>query len=576
MKSTGPIVLGFALLSCIACEPQLQGTATVVPARPPQQAPSGVVGNHGMVVTAHPEASRIGLAVLKSGGNAIDAAVAVQFALAVCFPYAGNIGGGGFLLCHMADGEVQALDFRETAPALAHRDLYLDKKGEVIPGLSAAGILSAGIPGSVDGMVQAHTRYGSLPWPELLDPAIRLARQGYPLTQHDADWLNKTQADFHLHNPNGGHYLVQAKPWAVGDTARQEDLARTLERVRDQGRAGFYAGETARLLLDEMARAGGIIQQTDLDSYHALWREPLVGSFQGDMIYTMPPPSSGGLLLLQALGMLEPYPLAEWGPDDPRSIHVMVEALRRAFADRATHVGDPAFWNVPKGLLDSAYLAGRMADFDPAHATPSSQVSAGQPAGAESNETTHFSIIDEAGNAVSVTTTVNGPFGSKVWVDGAGFLLNNEMDDFSAKPGSPNIYGLTGNAANAIAPGKRMLSSMTPTIVTRQGKVVLVLGTPGGSTIPVSVLQCLLRMRVHGANADQAVRHARFHHQWLPDEIAVEEDAFPTATWEALRKMGHQVCLREPIGRVDAVLRHPDGRLEGGADPRRDDQAAGW
>jgi gamma-glutamyltranspeptidase / glutathione hydrolase len=537
-------------------------------------APDGVVGDKAMVVTAHPEASRIGIQVIKDGGNAMDAAVAVQFALAVCFPYAGNVGGGGFLLYRRADGESAALDFRETAPAAAHRDLYLDAQGNVVPGLSSAGILSAGVPGSVDGMVKAHARYGKLPWATLLQPAVSLARQGYPLTQHDADWLNKTKADFLTHNPNGGYYLVHGKEWAAGDSVRQEDLAASLERVRDQGRAGFYAGETARLLLAEMARAGGIVTQADLDAYQSQWRTPLKGFFKGYEVATMPPPSSGGIVLLQALAMLEPYPLAEWGPDDARTVHVMVEALRRAFADRATHLGDPAFWKVPGGLLDSMYLVRRMADFDPAHATPSTAVQAGNPP--ESDETTHFSIVDAEGNAVSVTTTVNGPFGSKVWVDGAGFLLNNEMDDFSTKPGSPNIYGLTGNAANAIAPGKRMLSSMTPTIVSQRGKTVLVLGTPGGSTIPVSVLQCLVRVLVHGAPVGSAVRHPRFHHQWQPDEIAVEEDAFTNATWDALRRLGHQVCLREPIGRVDAVLRQPDGRLEGGADPRRDDHAEGW
>lgn len=576
MSRLGPIGIGLALAMCLGCQPLDPHEGTPLPLHPPIQAPSGLTGTHAMVVTAHPEASRIGLSVLKSGGNAIDAAVAVQFALAVCFPYAGNIGGGGFLLCRMADGETAALDFRETAPGLAHRDLYLDPAGEVVPGLSSGGILSAGVPGSVDGMVQAHARYGSLPWQELIDPAIQLARRGYPLTRHDADWLNKTKADFLQYNPNGGHYLVHPTAWQVGDSVRQPDLAQTLTRIRDQGRAGFYAGETAALLLAEMTRAGGIIRQEDLDAYKAVWRKPLMGRFRGDEVYTMPPPSSGGMVLLQSLRMLERYPMQDWGPDDARSIHLVVEAFRRAFADRATHLGDPAFWQVPGGLLDSAYLARRMADFDPAHATPSSAVQAGTPTGTESNETTHFSIVDADGNAVSVTTTVNGPFGSRVWVDGAGFLLNNEMDDFSSKPGAANIYGLTGNAANAIAPGKRMLSSMTPTIVVRDGKVLLVIGTPGGSTIPVSVLQCLLRVCVHGSNIDQAVRHPRFHHQWLPDEIAVEDGAFPTATWEALRRMGHQVCLRDPIGRVDAVLRHADGRLEGGADPRRDDQAAGW
>lgn len=537
--------------------------------------PTGVEGRQAMVVAAHPEAARIGIDILKQGGNAVDAAVAVQFALAVCFPYAGNIGGGGFMLIRMADGQAHALDFRETAPGAAQADFFLDPQGQVIPGKSTAGIFSAGVPGSVDGMVRAHERLGRLPWDSLLQPAIRLAQQGYPLTTHDADWLNRTRADFITHNPDGGHYLVHPTAWTTGDTVIQTDLAQTLTRIRDHKRDGFYKGKTAELILAEMRRAGGVFTQTDLDAYQAIWRTPLNQYYKGYRVITMPPPSSGGIVLLQALEMIAPYPIDQWGMEDPRTIHLLTEALRRAFADRATYIGDPDYWQVPHGLTDPAYLKRRMADFDPAHATPSSQISAGLPP-AEKEETTHFSIIDPQGNAVSVTTTVNGPFGSKVWVNGGGFLLNNEMDDFSAKPGAPNMYGLTGNNANAIQPGKRMLSSMTPTIVLRQDRVFIVLGTPGGSTIPVSVLQCILQVTEARLSMGEAVRHKRFHHQWLPDEIAVEDSVFPTATWTALRNLGHQVCLRDPIGRVNAILVHPDGTLEGAADPRRDDTALGW
>ena len=565
--------LAASLALLLGCQPVSPGPAAQ-PSAPTINPPTGFTADSAMVVSAHPEATRIGVDILKKGGNAADAAVAVQFALAVCFPYAGNIGGGGFLLMHTADGQNTALDFRETGPAAAHKDMYLNPSGEIVPGIGSAGILSVGVPGTVDGMAQLHARFGHLPWAQLLQPAIDLARLGYPATAHDAGWLNRTKADFIRYNPQGSHYMVKQGEWKSGDSIFQPDLAKTLERIRDLGRAGFYAGETAALLLGRMRELGGIITQGDLDTYKSVWREPLQGKYKELEIMTMPPPSSGGLVLLQALAMVEPYPLQEWGADDPRSIHLLTEALRRAFADRAEHVGDPAFWENNPHLLDKAYLLGRMQDFNPNKATPSAATTHGNPGGHD--ETTHFSIVDPQGNAVAVTTTVNGPFGSKVWVPGAGFLLNNEMDDFSAKPGAANIYGLTGNEANSIAPGKRMLSSMTPTIVLRDKKVMMVLGTPGGSTIPVSVLQCILNVVEHRMNMDQAVRRKRFHHQWLPDEIAVEDSVFPAATWDALREMGHQVCLREAIGRVDAILVHPGGLLEGGADPRRDDVAGGF
>jgi gamma-glutamyltranspeptidase / glutathione hydrolase len=535
----------------------------------------GLVADSAMVVAAHPAASEIGVAILRKGGNAADAAVAVQFALAVCFPYAGNIGGGGLLVLRKANGESHALDFREKAPFAAHRDMYLDPKGEIIPKLSEKGRLSVGVPGSVAGMVALHSRHGRLPWAELVQPSVDLARNGFPATAHEAKWLNDQQADFREFNRNGQAYLVREEGWQAGDTIRQEDLARTLERIRDHGREGFYGGETAALIIAEMGR-GGIITQADLDGYAAVWREPLRGEYNGLGIVTMPPPSSGGIVLLQMLAMVEDFPLEDWGPDAPATIHCMVEAERRAFADRAEYLGDPDFVKIPlEGLLDTAYLRARMAGFDPDHATPSDSIRHGQPR-QEPTETTHFSIMDAEGNAIAVTTTLNSPYGSKVWVAGAGFLLNNEMDDFSAKPGVPNIFGLVGNEANAIAAGKRMLSSMTPTIVERDDKVFLVLGTPGGATITTSIFQVILDVTRHGMTLQEAVDFKRFHHQWLPDEIAIEDSAFSVATWEALRAMGHKVCVREPIGRVDAIMRRADGRLEGAADKRRDDAAQGY
>lgn len=536
----------------------------------------GVIADTAMVVSAHPLASEIGVEVMRKGGNAADAAVAVQFALAVCFPYAGNIGGGGLLVIRQAGGEVNALDFREKAPAAASRDMYLDGKGEIIPKLSEKGHQAVGVPGSVAGMVALHRRYGKLPWKDLVQPAVDLARNGFTATAHEASWLNEQQPDFRSYNQKGQAYLAKEVPWQPGDTIRQEDLAVTLERIRDMGADGFYKGETARLLVEEMARGGGLVTQADLDAYEAKWREPLVGDYRGHRIVTMPPPSSGGLVLVQMLKMVEDFPISDWGALTPQTVHCMVEAERRAFADRSEYMGDPDFVAVPvKDLLEPGYLRRRMADFDPQHATPSDSILPGLPK-REPTETTHFSIVDGEGNAISVTTTINSAYGSKVWVKGAGFLLNNEMDDFTAKPGSPNQFGLISNAANAIAPGKRMLSSMTPTIVEKDGKIFLVLGTPGGATIPTSIFQVILDVIDHGASMKEAVDLKRFHHQWQPEEIAIEDSAFSVAVWNALRGMGHHVCVREPIGRVDAIRRRPDGKLEGAADPRRDDAARGY
>jgi gamma-glutamyltranspeptidase / glutathione hydrolase len=580
MKNSIPKRLHAPLVGLLACALLLLGGCKdrLQPAKPkPAKVAEhlAVVADSAMVVSAHPLASQIGIDVMKQGGNAADAAVAVHFALAVCFPYAGNIGGGGFALVREANGEANALDFREMAPMAAHRDLFLDAQGDVIP-LSEKGHRAAGVPGAVDGMVALHTRYGHLPWAQLIQPSIDLARKGFAATANEAKWLNDQDEDFRCYNPCHDAYLLSDQGWLAGDAIVQEDLAQTLERIRDAGRAGFYRGKSAELLLSEMQCGGGIITQDDLDGYQSIWREPLRGTYKGHSILTMPPPSSGGIVLLQLLAMVAAHPLATWGPDDARTIHLMVEAERRAFADRAEFMADPDFVQVPvAGLLDSAYIHTRMADFDPAHATPSSKIGHGAPR-FEPTETTHFSIIDPAGNAISLTTTLNSPYGSKVWVAGAGYLLNNEMDDFSAKPGVPNIFGLVGNEANAIAPRKRMLSSMTPTIVDKGGKVYLVLGTPGGATITTSVFQVILDVIDHGMSLQEAVDRKRFHHQWLPDEVAIEDSAFTLAAWQALRALGHNVCVREPIGRVDAIRIREDGKLEGAADHRRDDAAAGW
>ncbi|MEO1450658.1 MAG: gamma-glutamyltransferase, partial [Bacteroidota bacterium] len=511
----------------------------------------------------------------QDGGNAFDAAVAVQFALAVVYPGAGNIGGGGFMVAQDAEGKRYALDFREKAPAAAERDMYLDPKGEVVADLSWRGALAAGVPGSVAGMFALHDSLGSLPMADLIDPSILLAAGGFTLTEKEAKKLNSRIEDIRQYStlPNA---LVKRDSVVGGDSLLLPMLAATLNRIKEDGQAGFYGGKTADLIVEEMQRGGGIITHEDLLDYDAVWRQPLVGNYKGYSIISMPPPSSGGIALLQLLESVEPYPLEEYGPLSPEAIHLMVEAERRTYADRAAHLGDMDYYPVPlAGLIDTAYIRERMADFDPAGAGSSEVVVAGVPA-PESEETTHFSIIDAAGNAVSITTTLNGTYGACAVVGGAGFLLNNEMDDFSSKPGVPNKYGLVGGEANAIAAGKRMLSSMTPTIVTRGNDVRMVLGTPGGSTIITSVFQNIINVLEFGLNMQASVELPRFHHQWLPDLIQYEEQALPAKTEKSLEKLGHSLKVRSSIGRVDAILVRPDGTLEAGADPRGDDTAAGY
>lgn len=529
---------------------------------------------NGVVVCAYPDASNVGVEIMKKGGNAIDAAVAVQFALAVTHPEAGNIGGGGFMVFRSAKGETNTLDFREKAPAAATINMYLDASGNIIPNMSLATHQASGVPGSVDGMVEASKKYGKLKWAELVQPAIDLARNGFKVTAKLAGALNRIKPTFENSNP-GKNYLMKADLWKEGDILIQEDLAKTLEQVRDKGRGGFYEGTVADEIVAEMKSGNGLITKADLANYHAVWRKALNGEYRGYKVITMPPPSSGGIALLSLLKSVEPYPLHRWGINQDSTVQLMIEAERRVYADRSKYLGDPDFYKVPTdSLLRTAYIRNRMKSFTWASATPSTSIQPGTISGYESDQTTHYSIVDKEGNAVSITTTLNGSFGSKIFVKGAGFLLNNEMDDFSSKPGAPNMFGLTGGKANSIQPGKRMLSSMTPTIVEKNGKLFMVVGTPGGATIITSVFQTILNVIDFDQDMQQAVTSKRFHHQWMPDNVQAERGAFTEATQKYLEQKGYKFTPTT-IGRVDAVLVTPKG-YQGGADPRGDDTKMGY
>ena len=536
-----------------------------------------VESKKGMVVTTHPLASEIGLSILKKGGNAIDAAVAVNFALAVCHPAAGNIGGGGFLVYRNAKGKIFALDYREKAPLASSRDMYLDASGQIIPDKSLIGIFSVGVPGTVAGMEEMHRKFGSLPWKELIQPSIDIARQGHALTLKEARGLNKNKSDFIKEN-KGNSYLINPNnmDWKKDDILIQDDLANTLERILRDKSKGFYQGKTAELIISEMKHLNGIITQKDLDAYKPIWRKPIVQSYKNYEIIGMPPPSSGGIALAQLMGMVKNYPLSQWGASSDSTVQLMIEAERRVYADRAKWLGDPDFVKVPlKPLLDINYIKNRISSIDFNKATLSSDIYAGQFPGYESPETTHYSIVDAEGNAVSITTTLNNSYGSKVFVGGAGFLLNDEMDDFSAKAGAPNSFGLIGSKANEIQPMKRMLSSMTPTIITEKGKLKMVVGTPGGATIITSVFQVVLNVLEFGMNMQQAVEFPRFHHQWKPEQTRLELNRLSTNQVERLKQKGYEFSNSTSIGLVEGILVMPSGKLQGGADSRGDDTAMG-
>lgn len=563
MKRIASLLLGFLLISACAVQKQQPSTTAKEFA-------------HGAVVTAQPIASAVGVSILKKGGNAIDAAIAVQFALAVVYPNAGNIGGGGFMVYRKHTGEINSLDFREKAPQLASRDMYLDSAGNAITDLSLYGSLAAGVPGSVAGMEEAHKKYGSLAWEVLLQPAIDLAEKGFAITAKQAQEFNSNKALFTTHNPNGAA-LLKDGIWNAEDLLLQPQLANTLKRVSASGRDGFYKGETAQYIVEQMKRTNGIITLEDLANYQAIWRKPVVGTYKAYKIISMPPPSSGGLALVALLQSVVNYPLKQWGFQSDSTVRAMVEAERRIYADRATHLGDPDFCTVPEShLVDQQINQARMDTVSLKKATPSARVKAQKFPGYESEETTHFSIVDKMGNAVSLTTTINGSYGAGVFVDGAGFLLNNEMDDFSVKPGVPNMYGLLGGKANAIAPQKRMLSAMTPTIVEKDGRLFMVVGTPGGSTIITSVFQTILNVIEFDMDAQQSVSASRFHHQWMPDRIDVESNALSADTRSSLTKDGYSIYKRGNIGRVENILVLPNGKLQTGADHRGDDYAAGY
>jgi len=527
---------------------------------------------HGAVVSAHPLASRTGVAILQQGGNALDAAIATQLALAVVYPGAGNIGGGGFMVAHLAKGKNIALDFREKAPAAATRDMYLDADGNPRTDLSQNGHLAAGVPGTIAGLF-AEVKYGKLPFAKLIQPAIDLAEKGFAITEAEARNLNNTQAAFKKYN-TVMPVFVKEGGWKAGDTLVQKDLARTLRLIRDKGARGFYEGETAALIIAEMGRGKGIITAADLKNYEVKEREPSVFGYKNYGIVTMPLPSSGGVILQQMMKMVADQPLKAYGFESAKSVHLMTEAERLAYADRAKYLGDRDYYSVPvKTLTSDAYLQQRKALIDPDKAGSSKDIQGGTISPA-SEETTHLDVYDEEGNGVSITTTLNGSYGNRVVVGGAGFLLNNEMDDFSIKPGVPNMYGAVGAEANAIAPGKRMLSSMTPTLVLDKGKVVLVVGTPGGTTITTSVFQTLVDILEFGLSTEDAVNKPKFHHQWLPDEIYVEP-AFPANTREELKKMGYTITQRGSIGRTE-VIKVTGNRIEAVGDGRGDDTAEGY
>ena len=550
----------------------------------PLEAKEPVKAKHGMVVAQEPIAADAGLSVLKAGGNAVDAAIAVGFALAVTHPSAGNIGGGGFMLIRFTDGTTTFLDFREAAPQKATRDMYIGPDGNPTRE-SIVGWRASGVPGSVAGFEFAHRKFGSKPWRELLAPAVRLSRDGFVIDDASAASLNSPDSRLRLDPESKRIFLHDGNAYKPGDTFRQADLAVTLARVAENGAKEFYEGETARRIAAGMSAHGGLITVDDLKSYKVIERPPLNGDYKGFHIMTAPPPSAGGVGLLQMMGMLASTRYETGGPDSATAVHYEAEAMRRFYADRSEYLADPGVYNVPvKQLLDPAYLSRRRGTIDPARATPSDLIGPGLPKSLdarnrripwiESSETTHYNVVDEKGNAVAVTYTLNGSYGNGITVPGLGFLMNNEMDDFAAKPGEPNMFGLVGGEANAIEPGKRPLSSMTPTIITKGGKLFMVVGAPGGSRITTGVMEVILNVLDFHMNAQDAVDLPRFHHQWKPDVLYLQ-NGFQHDTEEALRKMGYEVRSTDSVARVEAIVAR-NGALEGGTESRSHGKVSGY
>lgn len=542
----------------------------------PEEKILGLITDKAMVVSAREEASKIGVEILEKGGNAFDAMMATELALAVAYPYAGNIGGGGFMVYRKSDGQIGALDYREKAPLSASRDMYLDKEGNVIPGKSTLGATAVGVPGTIAGVFEAHKRFGSLPVKEIMAPVIALAKRGVIVTKKQEARIQRYQKGFASANADS---IPMMHSWKANDTIKYSALATTLERIADNGRDEFYTGETAKKIVGFIQKNGGYITEEDLAKYTAQWRTPVTFQYDDLKVISMSPPSSGGVCLAQIMNAIEPFDLHEYGHNSVKSMQVIVEAERRAYADRSFFLGDPDFVTIPLDtLISKGYTKQRMADFSFEKPTLSKDLDHGTIEIIESDETTHYSIVDQFGNAVSVTTTLNSGFGSKLYSNELGFFFNNEMDDFSSKPGVPNVYGLVGAKANEIAPEKRMLSSMTPTIVEKDGKLWMVVGTPGGSTIITSVLQTILNVHEFGMGMQEAVNQPRFHHQWLPDVVMIEPNKFDEAVKTSLKTLGYKIDERNSrvLGKVEGILILKDGKLEGGADPRGDDTAVGF